>query len=639
MKLLALLFVLSLLALSVPVFAQEDVDTVILASDANYPDALVATQASKHSGFPLLLTGKDALSDKAKEVLTSLNPGEVVVVGGPAVVSDAVVADLKSRGHKVLRLWGVTRFGTSAEVAKHFWPEGSKRAVVVAGQEVDQAVPDEGDSEVLAEVVSAEAEEEVAPVLLAPEGLTTDVQEALEDLEVEEVDVVGDVEEETEVRIEDELTGLEIRVKEKIRGDKAEIKARLRQKLKTRSIDELLVVAVANFKHRIAAPALKNHRVFLVSSEDQIAELVSFVNDKGITKVKVVGKPDLVEKIVAALPEGLEVKSNAKEAEKADELEAEEVKERLEKVREQHKERKEKLEEKRDRLKAKLKEKAEKLWERLNNLDDKPEGLQALLDEAQALLEQPLEALKKLREAVHLVKRSHFDDVKDDREELAEEVEDETEDLEDAVEDLVEFNKEFADKLKGLTPKEKLKVIEELKLERRERVKAIVEAAGEDTRLEKVKELRKEKKERLEKLRDDIKEKREEKKDNREEKMEEKSEEREKADREDAETTSSSEETHTVEMSSRGFSPQTLTIKKGDTVTFVNTEGTHWPASAMHPTHTVYPESGGCIGSKFDACKDLAEGEEWSFVFEQTGTWKYHDHLSASLTGSIIVEN
>ncbi len=94
-----------------------------------------------------------------------------------------------------------------------------------------------------------------------------------------------------------------------------------------------------------------------------------------------------------------------------------------------------------------------------------------------------------------------------------------------------------------------------------------------------------------------------------------------------------------VEITSSGFSPNTLTIKTGETVTFVNKDSRpHWPASAVHPTHTVYPETGGCIGSKFDACKGLAQGETFSFKFNQKGTWNYHDHLNPSLTGTIIVQ-
>ncbi len=95
----------------------------------------------------------------------------------------------------------------------------------------------------------------------------------------------------------------------------------------------------------------------------------------------------------------------------------------------------------------------------------------------------------------------------------------------------------------------------------------------------------------------------------------------------------------TIDMTTDGFSPKTVTIKAGQIVMFKNS-GTinQWPASAVHPTHGVYPESGGCIGSAFDACKGLTPGESWSFTFNQKGSWNYHDHLNPSLVGTIKVE-
>ena len=95
--------------------------------------------------------------------------------------------------------------------------------------------------------------------------------------------------------------------------------------------------------------------------------------------------------------------------------------------------------------------------------------------------------------------------------------------------------------------------------------------------------------------------------------------------------------THTVEITSSGFSPSSLTIKAGDTVTWTN-KGTSMrrPASNFHPTHTIYPETGGCVGSKFDACANLANGESFSFIFTQMGTWGYHDHIGTG-SGSITV--
>jgi plastocyanin len=97
--------------------------------------------------------------------------------------------------------------------------------------------------------------------------------------------------------------------------------------------------------------------------------------------------------------------------------------------------------------------------------------------------------------------------------------------------------------------------------------------------------------------------------------------------------------TFTVSITSSGFSPQSLAINAGDTVNFVNNDSaTHWPASDVHPTHGAYPEPGGCLGSKFDACKGLAQGETFSFVFNQKGNWAYHDHLHPALTGTITVK-
>ena len=101
----------------------------------------------------------------------------------------------------------------------------------------------------------------------------------------------------------------------------------------------------------------------------------------------------------------------------------------------------------------------------------------------------------------------------------------------------------------------------------------------------------------------------------------------------------------TIEMSSSGFSPNSIEIEVGTKVNFLNV-GTRniWPASDHHPTHTVYPDSGitKCGTSEeeniFDSCKGISPGETYSFVFNEIGTWDYHDHLRSSLSGTIIVK-
>ena len=100
-----------------------------------------------------------------------------------------------------------------------------------------------------------------------------------------------------------------------------------------------------------------------------------------------------------------------------------------------------------------------------------------------------------------------------------------------------------------------------------------------------------------------------------------------------------------VTYTNSGYSPSTLTIKKGETVTFKNQSSrSMWTASGVHPTHRAYSNTSldehcpDTTGIAFDACKGFLPGQSFSFTFNQVGTWKYHNHLSPSDTGAIVVE-
>lgn len=99
--------------------------------------------------------------------------------------------------------------------------------------------------------------------------------------------------------------------------------------------------------------------------------------------------------------------------------------------------------------------------------------------------------------------------------------------------------------------------------------------------------------------------------------------------------------TATVMYSASGYSPSSVKIKKGGTVTWVDQgTGKMWTASASHPTHTVY--SGTTLqehcddttDTSFDQCKNSAQ---YSFTFDKAGTWRYHNHSQASHFGSVEV--
>jgi len=94
-----------------------------------------------------------------------------------------------------------------------------------------------------------------------------------------------------------------------------------------------------------------------------------------------------------------------------------------------------------------------------------------------------------------------------------------------------------------------------------------------------------------------------------------------------------------VTYTNSGYSPSVLTIKKGEMVIFKNQSSqSMWTASAVHPTHRVYPTTGGCLGSTFDTCTGIQSGGSWSFKFDISGTWKYHNHLNPGDTGTIDVQ-
>lgn len=94
-------------------------------------------------------------------------------------------------------------------------------------------------------------------------------------------------------------------------------------------------------------------------------------------------------------------------------------------------------------------------------------------------------------------------------------------------------------------------------------------------------------------------------------------------------STPSSEGTQIL-MTEKGFEPEILTIKAGTKITFTNKDNTYrWPASDLHPTHTIYPE--------FDPKQPIEPEKSWLFTFNRVGQWNYHDHLSPLVTGKVIV--
>jgi plastocyanin len=87
-----------------------------------------------------------------------------------------------------------------------------------------------------------------------------------------------------------------------------------------------------------------------------------------------------------------------------------------------------------------------------------------------------------------------------------------------------------------------------------------------------------------------------------------------------------------VQITPDGFEPQTIKVKKGESVTWVNTE------SRPHQVVADPYPSGDTLKS-LNSLEPLSEGDSYASTFEQAGTYTYHDQLDpASFKGTVIVE-
>lgn len=101
-------------------FFTPGVPVAYVASGLTFPDGLGAGPAAHRRGGPVLFTHRDWLPAATKAEIGRLAPGRIVVVGGPAAVSETVrqqVAALAPGG--ATRVAGVDRYATAAAVVRN----------------------------------------------------------------------------------------------------------------------------------------------------------------------------------------------------------------------------------------------------------------------------------------------------------------------------------------------------------------------------------------------------------------------------------------------------------------------------------------------------------------------------------------
>lgn len=152
-----------------------------VVTGSGFADALVAGVAAGLDGGPVLLTTRTSLPKATAAELDRLSPDTIVVVGGQAAVSDAVLAELGSHTDgEVMRRTGGNRYETAAAVSDATFTE-VEHVYVASGERFPDALA--------AVPVAVRA---AAPLLLTTRGaLPAATADALRSLKPSAITVLG----------------------------------------------------------------------------------------------------------------------------------------------------------------------------------------------------------------------------------------------------------------------------------------------------------------------------------------------------------------------------------------------------------------------------------------------------------------
>ena len=380
MKVDRLLAILAMLSIFLPVALAEN--AVILTTNISYADFAVGSVVGEKIGAPVFSIPKDKIPAEVMEEIEALDPDQIYIIGGPAVISNSIEKSLEEK-YNVTRIWGMSRFGTSVEVAKYFWPEGVDKAVI-AFDFPDIPTTEKNPVDIVISAKELAIEEEVPLILVPYHNLPLEVEETLKELGVSQVILVGNGEEEVKV----ELENLSIKVRDWKR-EPLEIQKEILMKIVKRAKSLVpLVVAAKRWEERMSTPFVPgNSSVIIVSNESQIDDLIEMLKEMNVSKVKVVGNPELAEKIRDALKkEGFELVVSVGNPLKLQVRWIKEHKEELAKLSEKYKKIKE-------RIKELLLSKAEKIEERCLLTYNRTKAMLESLNASQDAMER-LEVLK-----------------------------------------------------------------------------------------------------------------------------------------------------------------------------------------------------------------------------------------------------
>ena len=181
--------------------------SVALASGENWPDALAGAALDR----PLLLTKRDFLPAVTRLYLTPCadHPkAKVIILGGPAAVSEGVAETLRGMGYRVDRFAGDDRYETARRVARTFAPDEIDTVYLASGVNFADAVaaapsvtrdnplilttPDELHDEARRFLTDEDREVSSVTILGGTAAISAEVEQEIKELGIDTDRIAGD---------------------------------------------------------------------------------------------------------------------------------------------------------------------------------------------------------------------------------------------------------------------------------------------------------------------------------------------------------------------------------------------------------------------------------------------------------------
>ena len=260
----------------------QQLERVIVATDANYPDSAISDPASEKLGVPVLLTSPEELEDSTASILEDYEVEQAVIVGGPAVVSEDVEDEINGiTENDSIRLWGETAGETSVDVSRYFWPEDIEEATVVqtALTEGEEGYKDSH------RLLTAAVNNAEGPVFVSDTGeMSEEVLSELDRRNIGQVTVYSTNGTDVEGTFEDSDISANIN-----EGSVEELTSELYTDLQDNADNRtLFAVNGSDFKYSIPAYSYPNSAIYALSG-DNTSEDIEFINESDYSQVMFAG--------------------------------------------------------------------------------------------------------------------------------------------------------------------------------------------------------------------------------------------------------------------------------------------------------------------------------------------------------------